>query len=113
MTQSVFTEENLKVIEHVKESKEKDLETVSTLIQKYEETRPLPDIDPELSDVDKIGLYIDAFYRGHASKMLGLKNRFSNIYEKVMSKYAVNPPSYDEESDSEILFDKIFGSQEE
>ena len=37
MTQSVFTEENLKVIEHVKESKEKDLETVSTLIQKYEE----------------------------------------------------------------------------
>ena len=37
MTQSVFTEENLKVIEHVKESKEKDLETVSALIQKYEE----------------------------------------------------------------------------
>ena len=37
MTQSVFTEENLKVIEHVKESKEKDLKTVRTLIQKYEE----------------------------------------------------------------------------
>ena len=90
-----------------------DAQTMGTLIQKYEETRPLPDIDPELSDVDKIGLYIDAFYRGHASKMLGLKNRFSNIYEKVMSKYAVKPPSYDEESDSEILFDKIFGSQEE
>ena len=90
-----------------------DAQTIGTLIQKYEETRPLPDVDPELEDVDKIGLYIDAFYRGHASKMLGLKNRFSNIYEKVMSKYAVNPPSYDEESDSEILFDKIFGSQEE
>ena len=90
-----------------------DAQTMGTLIQKYEETRPLPDIDPELSDVDKIGLYIDAFYRGHASKMLGLKNRFSNIYEKVMSKYAVKPPSYDEESDSEILFDKIFGSKEE
>ncbi len=90
-----------------------DAQTMGTLIQKYEETRPLPDIDPELADIDKIGLYIDAFYRGHASKMLGLKNRFSNIYEKVMSKYAVKPPSYDEESDSEILFDKIFGSQEE
>ena len=90
-----------------------DAQTLGTLIQKYEETRPLPEIDPELEDVDKIGLYIDAFYRGHASKMLGLKNRFSNIYEKVMSKYTVTPPSYDEESDSEILFDKIFGNKEE
>lgn len=90
-----------------------DAQTMGTLIQKYEETRPLPDIDPELEDVDKIGTYIDVFYRGHASKMLGLKNRFSNLYEKVMAKYAVKPPSYDEESDSEILFDKIFGSQEE
>ena len=90
-----------------------DAQTMGTLIQKYEETRPLPEIDPELADVDKIGLYIDAFYRGHASKMLGLKNRFSNIYEKVMSKYTVKPPSYDEESDSEILFDKIFGAKED
>ena len=90
-----------------------DAQTLGTLIQKYEETRPLPEIDPELEDVDKIGLYIDAFYRGHASKMLGLKNRFSNIYEKGMSKYTVTPPSYDEESDSEILFDKIFGNKEE
>ena len=90
-----------------------DAQTMGTLIQKYEETRPLPDIDPELQDVDKIGTYIDAFYRGHASKMLGLKNRFSNIYEKVMEKYAVKQPSYDEESDSEILFDKIFGSKED
>ena len=90
-----------------------DAQTLGTLIQKYEETRPLPEIDPELADVDKIGTYIDAFYRGHASKMLGLKNRFSNIYEKVMAKYTVNPPSYDEESDSEVLFDKIFGSKDD
>jgi hypothetical protein len=90
-----------------------DAQTLGTLIQKYEETRPLPDIDPELEDVDKIGTYIDVFYRGHACKMLGLKNRFSNLYEKFMSKYAVKPPEYDEETDSEVLFDKIFGSSEE
>ena len=30
-----------------------------------------------------------------------------------MAKYAVKQPSYDEENDSEILFDKIFGSKEE
>ena len=90
-----------------------DAQTFGTLIQKYEETRPLPEIDPELEDVDKIGLYIDSFYRGHMSKMLGLKNRFSNIYERVMEKFTVKPPEYDEETDSEILFEKIFGSAEE
>ena len=90
-----------------------DAQTFGTLIQKYEETRPLPEIDPELEDVDKIGLYIDSFYRGHMSKMLGLKNRFSNIYERVMEKFTVKPPEYDEETDSEILFEKIFGSMEE
>lgn len=87
-----------------------DAQTLGTLIQKYEETRPLPEIDPELEDVDKIGLYIDSFYRGHASKMLGLKNRFSNLYEKVMSKYTVKPPEYDDETDTEVIFEKIFGS---
>lgn len=90
-----------------------DAQTFGTLIQKYEETRPLPEIDPELQDVDKIGLYIDVFFKGHASKMLGLRNRFSNIYEKFMAKYTVKPPEYDEETDSEILFEKIFGSMEE
>ena len=87
-----------------------DAQTFGTLIQKYEETRPLPDIDPELEDVDKIGLYIDVFYRGHACKMLGLKNAFSHIYEKVMKQFTVTKPQYDEDEDSEIIFDKVFGS---
>ncbi len=90
-----------------------EAQTFGTLIQKYEETRPLPDIDPELEDVDKIGLYIDCFYRGHASKMLGLKNRFSHIYENFMKKYTVTKPQYDDEEDSEDIFDRVFGSMEE
>lgn len=90
-----------------------DAQTFGTLIQKYEETRPLPEIDPDLADVDKIGLYIDSFYRGHACKMLGIKNSFSHLYEKVMKKYTVEPPKYDDETDSEVLFEKIFGSVED
>lgn len=85
-------------------------QTFGTLIQKYEETRPLPEIDPELQDVDKIGLYIDVFFKGHACKMLGLKNTFTHIYEKFMSKYTVDKPQYDEDNNSETLFEKIFGS---
>lgn len=87
-----------------------DAQTLGTLLQKYEETRPLPDIDPELEDVDKIGLYFDAFFRGHTLKMLGLKNTFTNIYEKVMKKYTVTKPEYSEDEDSEAIFEKVFGS---
>ena len=86
-----------------------EAQTFGTLIQKYEEERPLPEIDPDLEDVDKIGLYIDVFFRGHISKVLGIKNRFSNIYENFMRKYTVNPPEYNEDEDSEAIFDKIFG----
>ena len=87
-----------------------DAQTFGTLIQKYEETRPLPEIDPELEDVDKIGLYIDVFFKGHASKMLGLKNNFTNIYERFMKKFTVTKPQYDDEEDSEDIFNRVFGS---
>lgn len=90
-----------------------DAQTLGTLIQKWEEEDPIPEVDPELKDVDKIGLYIDAFYRGHTSKMLGIKNAFSNLYDKVMSKYTVKPPEYEEDDDSEDMFNKIFGSVED
>lgn len=89
------------------------MQTLGTLIQKYEETRPLPEIDPELQDIDKIGLYIDAFFKGHTCKMLGIKNTFSHIYERVMKKFEVTPPEYDEESQSEVMFEKIFGKRDE
>lgn len=91
-----------------------DAQTFGTLIKKYEETRPLPDIDPALKDQDKIGLYIDTFYRGHMAKMLGLKNGFTNIYDKVMSKYTVKPPEYEnEDDDSEAIFSQIFNNYED
>ena len=43
--------------------------------------------------------------------MMGLKNAFSNLYEKFMAKYTVTKPQYDEDSDSEALFDQIFGQK--
>ena len=90
-----------------------DAQTFGTLIQKYEETRPLPEIDPELEDVDKLGLLVDVFFRGHACKMLGLKNTFSYLYERFMKKYTVNKPEYNEDTDSETVFEKVFGSMED
>jgi len=88
-----------------------DNQTFGTLIDKWENTRPLPEIDEELKDVDKIGWYIDIFFKGHLSKMMGLKNGLSNLYTKFMKQYTVEKPEYSDEENSEILFDAIFGNQ--
>lgn len=92
-----------------------EAQTFGTLIQKWENTRPIPEVDDDLKDVDKIGLYIDAFYKGHMSKMLDIPNKYSHIYEKVMDKYTVKKKEtdVDEDEDNEILFDKIFSNVED
>ena len=87
-----------------------DNQTLGTLIDKWENERPLPEIDEELRDVDKIGRYIDIFFKGHLAKMMGLKNGFSNLYNKFMKKYTVEKPEYNDEENSEVLFDAIFGN---
>lgn len=85
-------------------------QTFGTLIDKWENTRPIPEIDEDLQDVDKIGLYLDIFFKGHLSKMMGLKNGLSNLYTKFMKKYTVEKPEYNDDEDSEVLFDAIFGN---
>lgn len=87
-----------------------DNQTFGTLIDKYENTRPVPDIDEELKDVDKIALYIDVFFRGHLSKMMNLKNAFSNLYQKFMKRYTVEKPEYNADDDDEALFEAVFGA---
>ena len=89
-----------------------DAQTFGTLIDKWENTRPLPEIDEELRDVDKIGLYIDTFFKGHTCKMLGEKNAYSNLYSSMMQKFTVDKPEYesDEDYDSELNFDKFVGN---
>lgn len=83
--------------------------TFGQLIDKWEQEKPIPEPEDEFKDVDKIGLYIDVFFKGHLSKMMGLKNAFSTLYERFIAKYTVKKPEYDEDADSEVLFDKIFG----
>lgn len=86
-----------------------DNQTFGTLIDKWENERPLPEIDEELKDVDKIGLYINVFFKGHLSKMMGIKNGLSNLYSKYMKRYTVEKPEYDDDENSDALFDAVFG----
>jgi hypothetical protein len=91
-----------------------DNQTFGTLIDKWENTRPLPEIDEELKDVDKIGYYIDTFFKGHTCRMLNVKNAFSNLYSSMMKKFTVNKPEYnldEDDYDSELNFDTIFGDK--
>lgn len=77
----------------------------------YDGGKPIPEPDEEFTDVDKIGLYIDVFFKGHLAKMVEIKNAFSRLYDSFMAKYTVTKPQYNEDTDSEELFDQIFGSK--
>ena len=86
-----------------------DNQTFGTLIDKWENESPLPEIDEELKDVDNIALYINIFFKGHLAKMMGLKNGLSQLYTKFMKKYTVEKPEYNNDENSEALFDAVFG----
>lgn len=87
-----------------------DNQTFGTLIDKWENTRPIPEVDEELKDIDNIARYINVFFKGHLAKMMGLKNGFSNMYERFMKKYTVEKPEYNADEDDEALFEAVFGN---
>lgn len=88
-----------------------DVHVWGTLVRKIEETRPIPQASPEFEDVDGISKYVDAWFRGHTCKMVGVQNSFSDLYEQEMNKYSVHKPEYSEDDDSNALYDSIFGDQ--
>lgn len=82
--------------------------TFGQLISLWENEAPIPEPSPEFEDVDGIGRYISVYFLGHLAKMVGVKNRFSRMYEEELQKYTVQKPEYEE--DSEALFDAVFGA---
>lgn len=88
-----------------------DAKTFGQLIEKWENEKPIPEPLEEFKDVDRIGLLIDVFFKGHLSKMMGLKNAFSSRYDQFMKKYTVNRQEYQNDEYSEELFDKLFGTK--
>lgn len=78
-------------------------------IDRLEHDKPVPDVDPELSDVDGIIQKISIWFYGHASKMLGIKNMFCKLYEDKMNEYRIERAETDEDDDDEELFNRIFG----
>lgn len=89
-----------------------DTNTFGTFIKKIEDERPISKPDKEWSDVDNIKKYINVYFLGHLCKLIGLKNKYSTLYEEEMSLYTVTPPNYDDEMDNQTTFEDIFNLSE-
>lgn len=83
--------------------------TFGQLIDVWEQEKPVPEPEDEFKDVDRIGLFLDVFFKGHLSVMMGLKNAYSRIYEKFMKKYTVEK-HIEEDEDLEESLNNIFES---
>ena len=90
-----------------------DNQTLGTLIDKWENTRPIPEIDEELRDVDKISKYISVFFFGHLCKMIGVDNDYARQYEEYMKEYTVDKPEYTDDDADEAIYHAMFGGDVE
>lgn len=63
-------------------------------LYRYENLRPLPEVDDDLKDVNGIRRYVFT-WMGHLCKMLGLKNAYSQLYEDEIARLRVERPEYD------------------
>lgn len=75
--------------------------TFGTLIQQWENEEPIPEPREEWRDVDGIGKAVTTWFFGHLAKMFHLDNDASEMYEREVAKYTVEPPRYVEDDDSD------------
>ena len=75
-------------------------------LYRYENKRPLPEIDEELKDVNGIKRYVFT-WMGHLCKMLGIKNGYTKLYEDEIARLRVEKPEYDGEDDETMMTDVL------
>lgn len=73
-------------------------------LYRYENERPLPEVNPELKDVNGLKKYIFT-WMGHLCKMLDIKGGYTRMYEDEVSRLRVERPEYDDEDDETLLID--------
>lgn len=85
--------------------------TFGTLIEKYENERPIPEPAPEWKDVDNIRHYINVWFFGHLCSMLGIKSKYADEYDEYieeLDRLSVTPPSYSDDDDYNSEIADIF-----
>lgn len=71
-------------------------------LYRYENERPLPEVDEDLKDVNGLRRYIFTWL-GHVCKMLGVKNGYSQLYEDEVARLRVERPEYDGDDDEAFM----------
>lgn len=79
------------------------------MIERFENERPIPQPRPEWRDVDGIMRVVLVYFIGHLCKMLGLKNRYSQMYEEEMKRWTVEVNEL-ENADSEEVFEYLMNN---
>lgn len=77
-------------------------------LYKYENKRPLPEVDKDLQDVNGIKKYIFT-WMGHLCKMMNIKNGYTKMYEEEINRLRVERPEYDGDDDETLLKDSYSG----
>lgn len=88
--------------------------TFGQLIEKWEQSDPIPEPSEEFKDVDGIGKYIRVWFKGHLSRALGLDNGYSREYDEYIKEFTVEKPEYagvEDGEESESIYSQIFGSE--
>lgn len=80
-------------------------------LYRYEQKRPLPEVDDDMKDVNGIRKYVFT-WMGHLCKMLGLKNGYSELYEKEVERLRVEKPEYNGDDD-EAFMSRLFEEGED
>ena len=71
-------------------------------IYRFENKRPLPEIDDQLKDVNRLKKYIFT-WMGHLCKMLGVKNGYTKLYDEEIDRLRVEKPEYDGDDDEALM----------
>ena len=80
-------------------------------LYRYEQKRPLPEVDEDMKDVNGIRKYVFT-WMGHLCKMLGLKNAYSDLYEEEIARLRVERPEYDGDDD-EAFMNRVFDEEDD
>lgn len=77
-------------------------------LYRYENKRPLPEVDKDLQDVNGVKKYIFT-WMGHLCKMMNIKNGYTRLYEEEVDRLRVERPEYDGDDDETLLSDAYSG----
>ena len=79
-------------------------------IKRWEDERPIPEIDDRLKDVDGVTKYVLTWVYGHVAHMLKVKNANTGLYDEAVARLRVERPEYNDEDDDAMLND-IYGDR--